>query len=127
MGDIVPAECGDRFLSMLPPWHVYERAAEYFTFTHGVEQMYTSIKYLKVFFHLLVFVYPCSGFEFFCIFNVKYITVIIYRMHTILIICSHEISLFRNPSTLLPSRSNLVISFPLFIVVEFVPAAVFLS
>lgn len=47
LGDIVPAECGDRFLSMLPPWHVYERAAEYFTFTHGVEHMYTSIKYLK--------------------------------------------------------------------------------
>ncbi|XP_050372123.1 probable acyl-activating enzyme 16, chloroplastic [Argentina anserina] len=45
--DIVPAETGDRFLSMLPPWHVYERAAEYFTFTYGIEQVYTTVKNLK--------------------------------------------------------------------------------
>ncbi|XP_004296965.1 PREDICTED: probable acyl-activating enzyme 16, chloroplastic [Fragaria vesca subsp. vesca] len=45
--DIVPAEPGDRFLSMLPPWHAYERAAEYFTFTYGVEQVYTTVKNLK--------------------------------------------------------------------------------
>ncbi|XP_077227747.1 AMP-dependent synthetase and ligase family protein [Tasmannia lanceolata] len=45
--DIVPAEAGDRFLSMLPPWHVYERSAEYFTFTRGVEQVYTTVKNLK--------------------------------------------------------------------------------
>ncbi|KAK9159852.1 hypothetical protein Syun_006193 [Stephania yunnanensis] len=45
--DIVPAEAGDRFLSMLPPWHAYERACEYFTFTYGVEQVYTTIKNLK--------------------------------------------------------------------------------
>ncbi|XP_010527443.1 PREDICTED: probable acyl-activating enzyme 16, chloroplastic isoform X2 [Tarenaya hassleriana] len=43
----VPTEAGDRFLSMLPSWHAYERACEYFIFTHGVEQMYTSIRYLK--------------------------------------------------------------------------------
>ncbi|URE24713.1 AP-4 complex subunit [Musa troglodytarum] len=36
--DIVPAEAGDRFLSMLPTWHAYERAAEYFIFTYGIEQ-----------------------------------------------------------------------------------------
>lgn len=30
MCDIVPAGPGDRFLSMLPPWHAYERACEYF-------------------------------------------------------------------------------------------------
>ena len=46
--DIVPAEPGDRFLSMLPPWHAYERAAEYFTFTYGIEQVYTTVKNLKV-------------------------------------------------------------------------------
>ncbi|WZZ52975.1 hypothetical protein YC2023_053082 [Brassica napus] len=43
----VPAEAGDRFLSMLPSWHAYERACEYFIFTCGVEQMYTSIRFLK--------------------------------------------------------------------------------
>ncbi|VVB01232.1 unnamed protein product [Arabis nemorensis] len=43
----VPAETGDRFLSMLPSWHAYERACEYFIFTCGVEQMYTTIRFLK--------------------------------------------------------------------------------
>lgn len=45
--DIVPAEAGDRFLSMLPPWHAYERACEYFIFTCGIEQVYTNVKNLK--------------------------------------------------------------------------------
>ncbi|PON55677.1 2,3-dihydroxybenzoate-AMP ligase [Parasponia andersonii] len=45
--DIVPAQVGDRFLSMLPPWHAYERACEYFTFTYGVEQVYTTVRNLK--------------------------------------------------------------------------------
>ncbi|XAR48372.1 Long-chain-fatty-acid--[acyl-carrier-protein] ligase [Bertholletia excelsa] len=45
--DIVPAKPGDRFLSMLPSWHAYERACEYFIFAHGVEQVYTTVKYLK--------------------------------------------------------------------------------
>ncbi|XP_022869984.1 probable acyl-activating enzyme 16, chloroplastic [Olea europaea var. sylvestris] len=45
--DIVPAVPGDRFLSLLPPWHAYERACEYFIFTHGVEQVYTTMKNLK--------------------------------------------------------------------------------
>lgn len=45
--DIVPAEAGDRFLSMLPPWHAYERACEYFILTHGIEQVYTNVKNLK--------------------------------------------------------------------------------
>ncbi len=48
--DIVPAKVGDRFLSMLPPWHAYERASEYFIFTHGVEQVYTTVRNLKVVF-----------------------------------------------------------------------------
>lgn len=46
--DIVPAEIGDRFLSMLPPWHAYERACEYFIFTCGIEQVYTTVRNLKV-------------------------------------------------------------------------------
>lgn len=45
--DIVPAKVGDKFLSMLPPWHAYERACEYFIFTFGVEQAYTTIRNLK--------------------------------------------------------------------------------
>ncbi|GAU39505.1 hypothetical protein TSUD_68690 [Trifolium subterraneum] len=45
--DIVPAEVGDRFLSMLPPWHAYERACEYFIFTYGIEQVYTTVRNLK--------------------------------------------------------------------------------
>ncbi|XP_043722147.1 probable acyl-activating enzyme 16, chloroplastic isoform X2 [Telopea speciosissima] len=45
--DMVPAVPGDRFLSMLPSWHAYERAAEYFIFTCGVEQVYTSVQNLK--------------------------------------------------------------------------------
>ncbi|KAG6431469.1 hypothetical protein SASPL_109548 [Salvia splendens] len=45
--DILPAVPGDRFLSMLPPWHAYERAAEYFIFTLGIEQVYTTVKNLK--------------------------------------------------------------------------------
>lgn len=48
-GDIVPADPGDRFLSMLPPWHAYERACEYFTLSLGIEQVYTTVKHLKVF------------------------------------------------------------------------------
>ena len=48
--DIVPAEPGDRFVSMLPPWHAYERACEYFIFTYGIQQVYTTVKYLKVWF-----------------------------------------------------------------------------
>ncbi|KAG8369593.1 hypothetical protein BUALT_Bualt14G0029800 [Buddleja alternifolia] len=45
--DIVPAVPGDRFLSMLPPWHAYERASEYFIFTCGIEHVYTTVKNLK--------------------------------------------------------------------------------
>lgn len=45
--DIVPAVPGDRFLSMLPPWHAYERSTEYFIFTCGIQQVYTAVKYLK--------------------------------------------------------------------------------
>ncbi|WJX33361.1 Long-chain-fatty-acid--[acyl-carrier-protein] ligase AEE15, chloroplastic, variant 2 [Trifolium repens] len=45
--DIVPAEVGDRFLSMLPPWHAYERACEYFIFSRGVDQVYTTVRNLK--------------------------------------------------------------------------------
>ncbi|KAJ1693316.1 hypothetical protein LUZ63_010014 [Rhynchospora breviuscula] len=43
----VPCQAGDRFLSMLPSWHVYERAFEYFTLSNGIEQVYTNVNYLR--------------------------------------------------------------------------------
>ncbi|XP_071721883.1 probable acyl-activating enzyme 16, chloroplastic [Rutidosis leptorrhynchoides] len=45
--DIVQTGRGDRCLSMLPPWHAYERAVEYYTFSQGVEHVYTTVKYFK--------------------------------------------------------------------------------
>lgn len=39
---------------MLPTWHAYERASEYFIFTHGVEQVYTNVKRLKVELYILM-------------------------------------------------------------------------
>lgn len=38
---------GDVVLSILPSWHVYERAIEYFFLAHGATQIYTSIRYFK--------------------------------------------------------------------------------
>ncbi len=37
----------DRVLSILPSWHSYERAAEYFLLSHGTTLIYTSIRYFK--------------------------------------------------------------------------------
>ncbi|PPR95028.1 hypothetical protein GOBAR_AA25641 [Gossypium barbadense] len=48
LGVLGPAKAGDRFLSMLPTWHTYERACEYFIFTRGIEQVYTTVRTLKV-------------------------------------------------------------------------------
>ncbi|MBE9044102.1 AMP-binding protein [Pleurocapsales cyanobacterium LEGE 10410] len=38
---------GDVILSILPSWHAYERAAEYFFLAHGATQVYTTIRYFK--------------------------------------------------------------------------------
>lgn len=38
---------GDLILSILPSWHAYERAAEYFFLSQGATQIYTSIRYFK--------------------------------------------------------------------------------
>ncbi len=40
-------QAGDVLLSILPSWHAYERAAEYFFLAHGGTQIYTSIRYFK--------------------------------------------------------------------------------
>ncbi|TVU44125.1 hypothetical protein EJB05_03558 [Eragrostis curvula] len=45
--EVLPAGPGDRFVSMLPPWHAYERAVAYFAFTYGIQQVYTTMKHLK--------------------------------------------------------------------------------
>ena len=38
---------GDTLLSILPSWHCYERAAEYFFLSQGCTQIYTNIRYFK--------------------------------------------------------------------------------
>ena len=38
---------GDILLSILPSWHAYERAAEYFFLANGTTQIYTNIRYFK--------------------------------------------------------------------------------
>lgn len=45
--EVVQPNPGDRFLSILPPWHMYERSVEYFSLSRGSEQVYTNIKCLK--------------------------------------------------------------------------------
>jgi long-chain acyl-CoA synthetase len=40
-------QAGDVVLSILPSWHAYERAAEYFFLAHGGTQVYTNIRYFK--------------------------------------------------------------------------------
>ena len=40
-------QAGDKILSILPSWHAYERAAEYFFLSQGATQVYTSIRYFK--------------------------------------------------------------------------------
>ncbi len=38
---------GDRVMSILPIWHTYERTFEYFIFSRGCTQYYTTIRYVK--------------------------------------------------------------------------------
>lgn len=40
-------QAGDVLLSILPSWHSYERAGEYFFLTQGATQIYTNIRYFK--------------------------------------------------------------------------------
>ena len=40
-------QAGDRALSILPSWHVYERTCEYFLLSQGCAQIYTSLRYFK--------------------------------------------------------------------------------
>ncbi|MEQ8469308.1 AMP-dependent synthetase/ligase [Coleofasciculus sp. E1-EBD-02] len=47
LGAIVQLEAGDRVLSILPPWHVYERAIEYFALSQGCTLVYTTLRHVK--------------------------------------------------------------------------------
>ena len=40
-------QAGDVLLSILPSWHAYERAGEYFFLSQGCTQIYTNIRYFK--------------------------------------------------------------------------------
>lgn len=47
LGVVVQPQKGDRILSILPTWHVYERSAEYFLLSQGCTQIYTNIRHVK--------------------------------------------------------------------------------
>ncbi len=47
LGTIVYPQAGDRVLSILPTWHSYERACEYFLLGQGCTQVYTNLRYVK--------------------------------------------------------------------------------
>ncbi len=47
LGVAVNPQPGDRVLSVLPIWHAYERSAEYFLFSCGCQQTYTTLKQLR--------------------------------------------------------------------------------
>lgn len=47
LGAIVQPQPGDRVLSILPTWHVYERAAEYFILSRGTTLVYTTLRHVK--------------------------------------------------------------------------------
>lgn len=44
---VIKPSPGDRILSILPSWHSYERAAEYFLLSRGATLIYTNIRYFK--------------------------------------------------------------------------------
>jgi long-chain acyl-CoA synthetase len=44
---VIQPQVGDRVLSILPTWHVYERAVEYYLLSQGCTQIYTSIRHFK--------------------------------------------------------------------------------
>ena len=40
-------QAGDIMLSLLPPWHIYERTCEYFLLSYGTRLVYSSVKTFK--------------------------------------------------------------------------------
>ena len=47
LGSVIKPSPGDRVLSILPSWHSYERAAEYFLLSRGTTLIYTDIRNFK--------------------------------------------------------------------------------
>ncbi len=47
LGVAVQPHVGDRVLTILPTWHIYERSIEYFFLSQGCTQIYTNIRYFK--------------------------------------------------------------------------------
>jgi long-chain acyl-CoA synthetase len=47
LSEVIKPAAGDRALSILPSWHSYERAAEYFLFSRGCTLIYTNIRHFK--------------------------------------------------------------------------------
>jgi long-chain acyl-CoA synthetase len=47
LSTVVQLEPGHRVLSILPTWHIYERAIEYFAFSQGCTLIYTHLRYFK--------------------------------------------------------------------------------
>jgi long-chain acyl-CoA synthetase len=45
--EIIQPQPGDKALSILPPWHSYERSAEYFLLSRGCTLVYTNIRSFK--------------------------------------------------------------------------------
>ena len=45
--DILQLRPTDQILSLLPPWHIYERAIAYYVFQRGCRVVYTGVKTLK--------------------------------------------------------------------------------
>lgn len=44
---VAQPQAGERVLSILPIWHAYERAFEYYVFSNGCTQIYTNIRSVK--------------------------------------------------------------------------------
>ena len=47
IGDVIQPQAGEKALSILPSWHAYERAAEYFLLSRGCHLVYTNLRSFK--------------------------------------------------------------------------------
>ncbi len=47
LGAVVQPAVGDRVLGLLPTWHTFGRTAEYFLYSQGCTQTYTTIRHIK--------------------------------------------------------------------------------
>ena len=47
LSSVIQPQPGDRLLSILPTWHIYERAGEYFALSQGVTLIYTDLRHFK--------------------------------------------------------------------------------